>query len=51
MKESAIVARIVRKLRKAGVWHYKVHGSAMSRAGVPDLICCFDGTFVAIEQP
>lgn len=49
MKESAIVARIVRRLKQAGVWCYKVHGSAMSRAGVPDLICCVNGSFVAIE--
>jgi Holliday junction resolvase len=49
VKETAITRKLVDKLREAGAWVYKVHGSGMSRAGVPDLLCCYKGRFVAIE--
>lgn len=32
-----------------GAYHIKTHGSMYSRAGVPDIICCINGTFVGIE--
>lgn len=28
---------------------FKVHGSALMMAGLPDLICCIDGRFFAFE--
>lgn len=28
---------------------FKVHGSALMPAGLPDLICCVDGEFLGIE--
>lgn len=35
---------------KPGVWHFKNHiGMGMNRAGVPDIICCINGVFLAIE--
>lgn len=48
--------RLVRKMRKAGRDKYgtrlvtiKYHGSAVSEAGVSDLLCCLDGVFIAVE--
>lgn len=52
--EQKVLAAIVRDLtrrKQAGepVWWLKTHGSAMQRAGVPDLLVCYCGRFVAIE--
>jgi hypothetical protein len=30
-------------------WFFKVWGGGFQRSGIPDLICCINGTFVAIE--
>jgi len=32
-----------------GIWFYKTHGSGYTRSGVPDLILCADGRFIALE--
>lgn len=53
-KESAILASIVRRLtvlRDGGtpLWWLKVHGGPMQPAGVPDLLVCSAGRFVALE--
>jgi hypothetical protein len=31
------------------VWYTKYHGSPYSHKGVPDLLICWNGTFVAVE--
>jgi Holliday junction resolvase len=49
MRESEIVAKIRNLLKRGGIWHYKTIGSSFQRAGIPDLIACRDGRFVAIE--
>ncbi len=28
---------------------YKIHGGPAQEAGIPDLICCVDGRFIALE--
>lgn len=30
-------------------WYFKMWGGGMSKSGIPDLICCINGIFVAIE--
>ena len=30
-------------------WYYKVWGGGMQKAGIPDIIACVNGVFVAIE--
>lgn len=42
---------IVKRLKKMGpeVWWLKVHGGPYQRSGVPDLLICFWGRFVAVE--
>lgn len=47
--EKSIVERIVRYLKRTGAWHYKTHGSQFTRAGVPDLLVCYRGVFIALE--
>lgn len=41
--------RIKRFLRENKVWHVKFFANAFTRKGVPDLLCCVAGHFVAVE--
>ncbi|UJQ86208.1 holliday junction resolvase [Gordonia phage GiKK] len=46
----ARLARAIRlELTSRGVFVFKVHGSSMMMAGLPDLIGCANGRFIAIE--
>ena len=45
--ESGIQSRIKRKLESLGV--YVINIRAPSTAGTPDLICCVEGRFIALE--
>lgn len=36
-------------LKEQGVYFVKFFGCAFTRAGVPDLLCCVNGRFVAVE--
>lgn len=47
--ERTIVNRIVRELKARGHWVMKVHGSPLQVRGVPDLLACVRGRFVALE--
>jgi Holliday junction resolvase len=50
MKEKDIVAAILRLLKKTpGCFAWKEHGSMYSTAGIPDIIACVGGRFVAFE--
>ncbi len=51
MLEKDIVAMIRRylKLLGADIFFFKEHGGQYSTAGIPDLICCYKGRFVAFE--
>jgi hypothetical protein len=48
-------AKVKNKLRKwiekefPGSWVYMAPGGRFGRKGVPDLLCCIEGAFVAIE--
>lgn len=48
-RESAIVAEIRRGLHRLGYWTVKIHGDQYQPSGVPDLLCCVEGRFVAFE--
>lgn len=44
------VKEAVRKYLKANdVWFYQPVQNGMGRVGIPDFICCYNGTFIAIE--
>lgn len=45
--ESEIQAQILRWLRDHGIFAFKV--AMASPNGIPDVICCFDGKFIALE--
>jgi hypothetical protein len=47
--EGRLQQAIQKRLAALGVYCFKVHGSALMPAGLPDLICCVDGMFVGIE--
>jgi len=47
--ETRLQQRIQKRLRELGVFNFKIHGSALMPAGLPDLICCVDGAFVGME--
>ena len=47
--ESKVTKAIMAYLKSRGVWCFKVAGGPMQQRGVPDIICCVDGAFVALE--
>ncbi len=48
-KEAKVTKQIRSYLKlRPGVWHFKNH-PGMSEPGIPDLICCVYGFFLAIE--
>jgi len=50
MLEKDIVAAIMRYLKTIpGCFAWKEHGGPHGTAGIPDIICCYDGRFVAFE--
>lgn len=50
MQPEARISRDIRKLvKERGGFCFKVWGSEMMMAGLPDLICCYRGLFVAFE--
>lgn len=48
-EEKRFEAKIKKYLDGIGAWHVKYHGSAMSAIGIPDLLICLNGFFIAIE--
>ena len=50
MLEKDIVAAIMRYLKTVpGCFAWKEHGGMYGTAGLPDIICCIGGRFVAFE--
>ena len=49
MVETATNRAILRWLRGEGFWATKVHGDPMQERGVPDILACIDGRFLACE--
>ena len=50
MLEKEIVNQIMRYLKTVPeCFCWKEHGGAYSTAGIPDVICCYRGRFVAFE--
>lgn len=47
--EKSIVKAIIQLLKARGAWYVKYHGHRAGRAGVPDILACFRGRFIAIE--
>lgn len=50
MGEKEITAAILRYLKTVpGCFCWKEHGGMYGTAGIPDIICCYKGLFVAFE--
>jgi Holliday junction resolvase len=47
--ESKVKSAVVKLLVKYGVYYFFVPANGYGRAGVPDIVCCADGKFLAIE--
>ena len=48
-QESNFQTKIIKYLESIGAYVVKYNASGISKTGVPDLIACVNGTFVAIE--
>lgn len=49
MREKTYENKIKKFIESVGGWWIKFHGNAFTRDGVPDLLCCVNGYFLAIE--
>ncbi|MCL1857676.1 MAG: VRR-NUC domain-containing protein [Oscillospiraceae bacterium] len=50
MGEKDIITAILRYLKTvSGCFAWKTHGGMYGTAGLPDIICCINGRFVALE--
>lgn len=49
MSEKQIENKIKNYLRENNIYYFKHHGNKFSRVGVPDIICCYNGKFLALE--
>lgn len=48
-EEKTYENKIKKYLTNKGAWILKTFGNGFQRSGVPDLICCLNGVFIAIE--
>ena len=47
--EKKVKAKVVEILKAHGVYYFFPATFGMGRSGVPDIICCYKGRFLAIE--
>lgn len=47
--EAKVKAKVVKLLKQYGVYYFYASTHGFGRSGVPDLVCCIDGKFLAIE--
>lgn len=47
--ETKLQKSIQKYLQSKGAYEFKVHGSIYMKAGIPDIICCYKGSFIGIE--
>lgn len=47
--EGKVKARLKKILDDMGIWHFSPFQAGMGRAGIPDIIGCYNGIFVAFE--
>lgn len=49
LKEKQVENKIKKWLKDKNYWFFKVHGSIFQPSGIPDILACINGKFVAIE--
>lgn len=47
--EARVKTVVKRTLDEMGIYHFSPFMAGMGRAGVPDIIACYDGHFIAFE--
>ena len=47
--EGKVKAAVTTILKKEGVWYFIPVSNGMGQSGIPDIICCVSGRFLAIE--
>lgn len=47
--EGKVKDKVVAVLKKEGIYYFFPATHGMGRSGVPDIICCLNGRFMAIE--
>jgi len=47
--EAKVKARVKKLLKARDIWYYMPMQNGMGVSGIPDLICCWRGRFLAIE--
>jgi hypothetical protein len=47
--EGKVKAAVKKYLQAQGVWFWMPVSNGMGQVGIPDFICCYNGTFLAIE--
>lgn len=47
--EAKVKAKVVKLLRQYNVYYFFPPANGYGRSGIPDIVCCVNGKFVAIE--
>jgi Holliday junction resolvase len=47
--EGKVKADVKKFLKERGAWFFMPVSNGMGQVGIPDIICCYKGAFVAIE--
>ena len=47
--EARTKAKVRAWLKARGIWHFLPVSNGMGAMGIPDIICCWNGRFLAIE--
>jgi Holliday junction resolvase len=47
--ESKVKAQVVKLLKEHGIYYFFPSTHGYGRSGVPDIVCCFNSQFLAIE--
>jgi Holliday junction resolvase len=47
--EGRVKEAIKKYLKSIGAWYFMPVSNGMGQVGIPDIICCYKGVFVAIE--
>jgi hypothetical protein len=49
VSEANFQKKIIKYLESVDAYVFKHNASAISKAGVPDIICCYKGLFIGVE--
>lgn len=48
-EEKTFENKVKKWLKEEGIYFIKIWGGGFQRAGIPDILCCINGKFVALE--